>query len=166
MSHPKRILFPGTFDPITLGHLDVIEQAKRCFDEVVIAISAHNITKNLPLFSCEERLTLAKRTLSSLSGVEVITFSGLTIDAAQDCGATAILRGVRNATDFDYESTFAQTNREMAPKITTIFVLPKPEVAHISSTIVREIAKLGGDFNLFVPNLVGNALREKLSKGK
>lgn len=125
MSQPKRILFPGTFDPITLGHIDVIEQAISCFDEIIIAISAHNITKNPPLFSCDERLQLIKSALKHLSGIEVITFSGLTVEAAQQHGAIAILRGVRNATDFDYETIFSQTNRAMLPQVTTFFCYPK-----------------------------------------
>lgn len=161
MTNSKKVFFPGTFDPITLGHIDVIQQMKSLFETVVIGISAVNSTKKPALFSLEERKTLIHSILGNDSNIEFVSFSGLAVDAAHDCGATAIVRGIRNTSDFDYEAILAQTNRGMAPEITTLFVLPKPEFAYISSTIAREIATLGGDLKKLLPEPVILALQKK-----
>lgn len=162
MPSPKKVFFPGTFDPITLGHIDVIEQMKSLFETVIIGISAINSTKKPALFSLEERKTLIQTILGKNSNIEFVSFSGLAVEGARDCGASAIVRGIRNTSDFDYEAILAQTNRGMAPDITTLFVLPKPEFAYISSTIAREIATLGGDLRKLLPELVVLALQKKL----
>ncbi|MFT5477079.1 MAG: pantetheine-phosphate adenylyltransferase [Planctomycetota bacterium] len=155
-------LFPGTFDPVTLGHLDVLERALRLFDRVTLAVAEHHAKDQL--FDLEERQALLREVTSGWKGVEVVTLSGLLVDGCRELGAGAIVRGVRSAADLDYERQMAFTNRAMAPDVETVFLLTAPECQHISSTLVRQIARMGGDVSSFVPPAVQTALARHLSE--
>ncbi|MEN7973747.1 MAG: pantetheine-phosphate adenylyltransferase, partial [Verrucomicrobiota bacterium] len=139
----------GTFDPITMGHLDVIERASRIFPRVVIGV-ATNPGKN-PLFSLEERMELVRKSTAHLSGVEVDCFDGLLVDFAEGKGVRVIVRGLRAFSDFEYEFQMALTNRRLKPSIETTFLMPKQDYSYVSSSNVREVAELGGDTSIFVP---------------
>ena len=151
----------GTFDPITMGHLDVIERASRIFPRVVIAVAA-NPGKN-PLFTPEERIELVKRSTAHLSGIEVKTFSGLLVDFAEENRIQIVVRGLRAFSDFEYEFQMALTNRKLKSEIETIFLMPKQDYSYVSSSNVREVAQLGGDTSLFVPEVVQAALEKRFS---
>jgi pantetheine-phosphate adenylyltransferase len=158
----SRIVYPGTFDPITNGHLDVVERALHMFDEVVLAIAADSTKK--PLFSLEERKNLAEAAMVSLKGkVRVVAFQGLLIDFVQQQGARAILRGLRAISDFEFEFQMALMNRKLSDKIETIFLMPKDSYTYLSSTIIKEVGRLGGDISAFVPPLVEAAMRRKFA---
>jgi len=146
----------GTFDPITMGHLDVIERATRIFPRVVIAV-ASNPGKN-PLFTLEERVELVKQSIAHLPGIEVKTFGGLLVDFAEANNVQVIVRGLRAFSDFEYEFQMALTNRKLKPQIETIFLMPKQDYSYVSSSNVREVAQLGGDTSQFVPEPVQAAL--------
>lgn len=152
-------VYAGTFDPITYGHIDLVERASRMFDKVIIAIAA-NAKKN-PLFTLAERVELAQNVLSKNNNVTVFGFDTLLTDFAQQQGANIFLRGMRAVADFDYEFQLANANRCLAPKIESIFLMPAEKYAYVSSSIVREIAMLGGEVNAFVPDLVRAALIKK-----
>ena len=154
------IVYPGTFDPITYGHLDIIERACCIFDKVLVAV-AENPWKN-PLFTLRERVEMVKETTSSLSRVAVESFSGLLVEFAREKKCKVILRGVREISDFEYEFQMALSNRKIAPEIETIFMMPKENYFFFSSRIIKEIASLGGKLEEFVPPLVAEKLREKL----
>lgn len=154
----RHALFPGTFDPFTLGHLDLVRRALALFGRVTIAI-AHNSEKQ-SFFGAEERVELIRAAVKGLAGVEVTLISGLAVQACQELAADVIVRGVRSGTDFDFEVQMARTNRSLT-RIDTVLLVPSPEHAHISSTLVREIATLGGDPSAFVPDNVAQALRRK-----
>lgn len=156
----RRLIYPGTFDPITLGHLDVITRSLRLFDELVIAVAA-NPTKK-PMFTLEERVQLVQQSTSHLSGVQVIGFTGLLADLAKEYQANGLLRGVRGTTDFDYEFQLAAINRRLNPGLETVFLTPTEEWSALSSTIVREVAVHGGDISGFVSPSVHQALQNKL----
>ena len=149
----------GTFDPLTLGHLDVIERASRIFPRVVIAV-ATNPGKN-PLFSLEERLDLVRQSTAHLEGVEVDSFDGLLVDFAMSKGVQVIVRGLRAFSDFEYEFQMALTNRKLKPEIETIFLMPKQDYSYVSSSNVRAVASLGGDTTQFVPPPVQEALKAR-----
>jgi pantetheine-phosphate adenylyltransferase len=149
-------LVPGTFDPPTLGHLDLVRRAAAHFGRVTIGVASHP-TKT-PMLAVEERLALLAELVADLDGVRVVRVDGLLVDACEALGATAIVRGVRNGTDLDYELSLARTNRALLPRIDTVFLAPAPEVAHVSSTLVRQIAELGGDVRALVPPAVAAAL--------
>ncbi len=151
--------YTGTFDPITLGHTDMIARASAMFDELVVAI-ARSSAKN-PLFNLEQRVDLARRSLTDLPNVTVCGFDGLIIEFARQRQVTVLVRGVRNNTDFDYESQMARMVRHMAPEIDTVILPPTAKFAHISSTLVREIATLGGPLTDLVPEIVEEAARGK-----
>ncbi|MBN2161449.1 MAG: pantetheine-phosphate adenylyltransferase [Pontiellaceae bacterium] len=151
----------GTFDPLTYGHLDVIERALRIFPRVVIAV-ATNPGKN-PLFSLEERLELVRQSTSHLKGVEVDSFDGLLVDFALSKDVRVIVRGLRAFSDFEYEFQMALTNRKLKPEIETIFLMPKQDYSYVSSSNVRTVASLGGDSSQFVPPPVQLALTERFS---
>lgn len=152
-------LCAGTFDPITMGHLDVLERAARIFPRVVIGV-ASNPGKN-PLFTTEERVDLLKKSTAHIRGVEVALFSGLLVDFAESQGVQVIVRGLRAFSDFEYEFQMALTNRKLKPEIETIFLMPKQDYSYVSSSNVREIAQLGGDTSMFVPTSVQNALQKR-----
>ena len=149
----KRIaLFPGSFDPITLGHLDIIERALPLFDEIQIAVGKNSEKKYL--FSLEQRVDWIEKTFSHQPKVTVITYEGLTVDFAQKQGVNFLLRGLRNPADFEFEKAIAQANREMVPQLETVFLLTSARYAYISSSIVRDVYIHGGDFKRFVPESV------------
>ena len=151
----------GTFDPITMGHLDVIERAARIFPRVVIAV-ATNPGKN-PLFNLEERLELVRLSTAHLEGIEIDAFSGLLVEFAQSKKIKVIVRGLRAFSDFEYEFQMALTNRKLKPKIETLFLMPKQDYSYVSSSNVREVAQLGGDTSLFVPPPVQRALEARFN---
>jgi pantetheine-phosphate adenylyltransferase len=156
----RRIVYPGTFDPITNGHLDVVERALQLFDEVVLAIAADSTKK--PLFGLEQRQKMAEESLGKLSArVRVTAFHGLLVDYVHSQDARAILRGLRAVSDFEFEFQMALMNRKLADSIETIFLMPRDTYTYLSSTIIKEIARLGGDTSVFVPAPVQFALHEK-----
>ena len=150
-------VYSGTFDPITLGHEDVARRAAGLFDTVIIAVAVAHHKKTL--FSLETRIELTKAALKNIANVVVLPFDGLIMDFCKAQGATAVVRGVRNVTDFDYEAQMAAMNRKLLPTVETIFMLPSADVQPISSTLVREISKLGGDVSQMVSNPVAVALK-------
>ena len=145
-------LFPGSFDPITLGHVDIIERAVPLFDEIKIAVGT-NSAKNY-LFSLEQRVQWIEQTFTHEPKISVITYEGLTVDFAREQGVQFLLRGLRNPADFEFEKAIAQANREMVPDLETVFLLTSARYAYISSSIVREVYNHGGDFQKFVPATV------------
>ena len=157
----RRAIYPGSFDPVTNGHLDVIERARKLFDEVVVAV-AHNDEKQ-PLFSLEHRLDLLRETVGKISNVRIAEFEGLLVEFARKEEAGAVIRGLRAISDFEFEFQMALMNRKLDPAVETIFLMPKEEYTYLSSRIVKEIARLGGDVSGFVPACVAKALRGKFS---
>lgn len=157
-------VYPGTFDPITSGHYDLIERAARFYDRLVIAV-ADNRNKN-SLFSLEERVALAKEVTVNLPNVEVVGFSVLLVEFVKQIEGNVLLRGLRAVSDFEYEFQLASMNRKLAPEIETMFMTPSEQYAFISSSLVREISALGGDVSEFVHPMVGQALREKQAIAK
>jgi pantetheine-phosphate adenylyltransferase len=158
----RRAIYPGSFDPITYGHMDVAERALALFDEVVIAV-ARNAEKK-PLFTIEERVELiqeATKKLIKRGRLKVTTFDGLLVDFAQKQKAHAVVRGLRAVSDFEYELQLALTNRKLAPKVETIFLMPRENHLYLSSNMIKEIAKLKGRVKCFVPANVKAALEEK-----
>jgi len=149
----------GTFDPITLGHLDVIQRASRIFPRIVIAV-ATNPGKN-PLFSLEERMEMVRQSTAHIKGIEIDDFDGLLVDFAQSKGIRVIVRGLRAFSDFEYEFQMALTNRKLKPEIETIFLMPKQDYSYVSSSNVRTVASLGGDTTQFVPPPVQDALKAR-----
>ena len=153
----KRIaVYPGTFDPITLGHLDVVQRAAGLFDRLIIAVAAAHHKKTL--FSLEHRVSMAQTATKNLANVTIQPFSGLIIDFCTTYNVHAVVRGIRNMTDFDYETQMAAMNRKLAPHVETVFLLPDAPLACVSSTLVREISKLGGDISQMVSPAVMAAL--------
>ncbi len=155
------VIYPGTFDPITNGHVDLTERASRLFDRVVVAI-AHS-EKKTPLFDLQQRVTLCEAALAHLDNVEVMGFSNLLTDFAQSQGARCVLRGLRAVADFEYEFQLANMNRAMYPEFESIFLTPSEHLSFISSSLVREIAALDGDITPFVPPPVAAALKERFA---
>ena len=153
-------VYPGTFDPITLGHQDIIRRAAGLFGTVIVAVSSAHHKKTM--FSLDERLDTVREVLKSYPNVQVESFTGLVRDFAVDHGARAMLRGVRSVTDFDYETQLAGMNRALAPDVETVFLTPDARYQYISSTLVREIATLKGDVAQFVAPIVHAQLKEKL----
>lgn len=152
-------IYPGTFDPITYGHTDIIARAASIFDQVIVAV--HSSEKKMPLFSVDERVALVGRVVEELDNVQVYAFDGLLIKFAEQQKANVILRGLRNVSDLDYELQNASMNHRMNSEIETFFLPPRGIYAHISSTLVREVAKHGGDLSHFVPPAVIKALSER-----
>ena len=145
----KIAIYPGTFDPITNGHIDILERALNLFDKVIITI-ARNTTKN-PLFTEEERIMLLRQVTKHYKNVEVDSFNGLLVDYVQNRNAVAVVRGLRAMTDFEYELQMALMNRKLNEKMETVFLMPNEKYTYLSSNVVREIARLGGDVSKFVP---------------
>jgi pantetheine-phosphate adenylyltransferase len=157
-------IYPGTFDPITNGHLDILERALKLFDKVIITI-ARNSAKN-PLFSEEERLEMIRKSVRTLKGVEVDSFDGLLVEYAQAKKATAVVRGLRAISDFEYELQMALMNRKLNEGLVTVFLMPNEKYTYLNSSIVREIARHKGDVRDFVPRHVLGRLTEKMQQEK
>lgn len=161
----KIALYPATFDPITNGHLDVITRALSLFDKLVIAIALNPAKK--PLFNYDERLEIVKLVIKNTEGmerVEVVGFKGLTVELAHEVGATAIIRGLRAVSDFEYELQIALTNRKLALDIESVFLMPSVEYIYLNSTMVKEVAKHGGNIKNFVPDIVMKKLLKKFAE--
>ena len=158
----SKVIYPGTFDPITKGHMDLVERAARIFDEVVIAVAASPSKK--PLFDLKERVRLAEESIAHLDNVKVTGFSSLLAKFLEEQQATVILRGLRAVSDFEYEFQMANMNRVLAPSVDSLFLTPAEQYSYISSTLVREIASLGGDVTNFVDPCVGEALAGKFGQ--
>lgn len=156
------VIYPGTFDPITNGHTDLVERAGKLFDEVVIAVAVS--AKKNPLFSLEERIDLAERATSHLSNVRVIGFNTLLANFVKEQNATVLLRGLRAVSDFEYEFQLADMNRHLAPEVESVFLTPSNHLSYISSSLIREIASLDGDIAEFVDPVVQDALKKKFQK--
>lgn len=157
----RRALYPGSFDPLTNGHLDILRQSLALFDEVVVAIGIH--PGKAGLFTFEERVALIERCAQGQGAIRVAAFDGLVIEAARREGAVALVRGLRDGTDLDYEMQMAGMNGAMAPDITTLFLPAGPAARPITATLVRQIAKMGGDVSSFVPEPVSAALKRKFA---
>jgi pantetheine-phosphate adenylyltransferase len=163
--HPVRlptvrsVVYPGTFDPVTNGHCDLILRAARLFDRVVVAVAAD--TAKTPAFTTEERVHLVRQVVQDRPNVEVVSFAGLLVHFTRQLGVSVIMRGLRAVSDFEFEFQLAGMNRRMAPDIETLFLTPDERFAYISSSLVREIARLGGDVTPFVAPVVQAALRER-----
>jgi pantetheine-phosphate adenylyltransferase len=157
-----RALYPGSFDPLTLGHLDLIERACRLFDAVIVAV-LQNPTK-VPTFSLEQRLSQIRQATAHLSGVEVGSFDGLTVDFARDRGAAVILRGLRALSDFEFELQIAHTNTTLAPSVETLFLATAVQHSFLSSSVVKEVARFGGDVRHMVPTGVADDLIRLLNR--
>ena len=158
----RRAIYPGSFDPVTNGHLDVIGRARKLFDEIVVAV-AHNDEKQ-PLFSLEERLALLRDALDKIDHVRVAQFDGLLVDFAVAQKANAVIRGLRAVSDFEFEFQMALMNRKLEDSVETIFLMPKEEYTYLSSRLVKEIARLGGNVSGFVPRPVAEALAKKFKR--
>ena len=156
----RTVIYPGSFDPLTNGHLDVIERAAKLFDRVVVAVAASD--SKHPLFALEERLSLVKQAVADLANVEADAFDGLLIHYVEQRGAQAVVRGLRAVSDFEFEFQLALMNRKLNERIETIFMMPKDTYTFLSSRIVKEIACLGGDVSAFVPAHVQVSLLTKL----
>jgi pantetheine-phosphate adenylyltransferase len=158
----QKAIYAGTFDPMTMGHLDVVERAARIFPELIVAVTA--VTGKSTLFSKEERVELVSKALAGLSNVTVTLFDGLLVEYARSQGAGVLIRGLRAFSDFEYEFQMALTNRRLAPDIETLFLMPKQDYSFLSSTNVKQVASLGGNVTEFVPHAVAEALAGKLKK--
>ena len=159
-------LYCGSFDPVTYGHVDIVRRAAHLVDRLVIAIGTHH--DKHPLFSAAERVKLTSQVLNPVAEeaglkLEVTTYHNLTVDAAKDAGATIVIRGLRDAGDFDYEMQMAGMNQALAPEIETVFLASSPNSRHIAASLVRQIAAMGGDVSSFVPPVVAAALKKKFS---
>ncbi len=157
----KIAIYPGTFDPITLGHIDVIERACSIFDEVIVTLALNQFKK--PLFTVEERIEMIKDAVKKFKNVYVDYFDGLLVDYAVKKQAIAIIRGLRAVTDFEYEFQMALMNRKLATSITTVFLMPNEKYTYLNSTIVKDVAKFSGNVDTFVTKFVAQKLNEKFS---
>lgn len=160
----KTVLYPGSFDPFTNGHLDLVERAGLLFDRVIVAVAV-NAAKS-PVFTMDERCELIRQSCKDLDHVEVVSIDGLLVDSLEYYGADAILRGLRAFSDFEYELQMALMNRNLKHQCETIFMMPTLKNSFVSSTLVKEVARLGGDFEGYVPVAVADALKEKLGGKK
>jgi len=155
-------MYPGTFDPITYGHIDIIKRAKELFDEVVVTVAIN--PGKAPLFTIDERLSLLKESLKEYKNIIIDSFDGLVVDHAHEVGAVGIIRGLRALSDFEYEFQMALMNRKLASDVTTIFLMPHEKYTYLNSSIVKNLASLKSDVSDFVPNVVQEALKKKFSK--
>jgi pantetheine-phosphate adenylyltransferase len=164
---PRIALYPGSFDPVTNGHLDVVRHAVHLCDRLIVAIGVHSAKK--PLFSTEERFAMVREVFAPLAAkagcaFDATTYDNLTVTAAQEAGATLMIRGLRDGTDLDYEMQLAGMNETMAPNVHTVFIPASPGVRPITATLVRQIAGMGGDYSAFVPPSVAASLKVKFKK--
>lgn len=155
----KRAIYAGTFDPMTLGHLDVVERAAHIFPELIVAVAA--VTGKNTQFTQQERVELVQASVADIPGVTVQPFVGLLVDYAHEQDAGVIIRGLRAFSDFEYEFQMALTNRRLAPDLETLFLMPKQDYSFLSSTNIKQVASLGGDVSEFVPSVVNDALKNK-----
>ena len=153
-------IYPGSFDPVTFGHIDLIKRASKIFDHVIVAL-AKNVQKH-PLFDLEERLAMLKTATKGIKGVTVVTFEGLVTEYARRNKVKVIVRGLRMVSDFEYEFQMALTNRRLAEDVETVFLMPSERFSFLSSTLLKEAASLGADLSSFVPKFVEKALKERL----
>lgn len=158
----QKVIYPGTFDPVTNGHIDVIRRAVKLFGEVTVAV-AHNPQKN-PLFSVEERVKFLKDSVKDIDGVTVVSFKGLVVDFARRNNARIVIRGLRMVSDFEYEFQMALTNRKLDDSVETIFLMPSESFSYVSSKLLKEAAGLGADVSYFLPACVEKALKKKIKK--
>lgn len=158
----KTVIYPGTFDPITNGHTDLVERACRLFDKVIVAVAASS--RKGPLFTLDERVALANQALCHLNNIEVCGFDILLVNFAKQKKACGILRGLRAVSDFEYEFQLANMNRAIEPEVESLFLTPSDHLSYISSSLVKEISSLGGDVSKFVPTVVVQALNKKYRK--
>ena len=156
----QRAVYPGTFDPMTMGHVDLVRRASKLFDSVIIAIASSDSKK--PMFSLEERIEIGNKIFADDPKVEVVGFSGLLVNFAKDNDANILIRGLRVVADFEYEFQLANMNRAMSPDIESVFLTPKEEYSYISSSLVKEIATMGGDVTRFVDAVTLEALNQKI----
>jgi pantetheine-phosphate adenylyltransferase len=160
----RTAIYPGSFDPITNGHIDVLDRAASLFDKVILAVSDNNRKKSL--FTLQERVTMARLAVGQKQNIEIKSFQGLLVHFAKNENACAVIRGLRAVGDFEFEFQLALMNRQLAPGFETVFLFPKPSLMAISSTLVKEIASYGGDVSAFVHPAVQQALTEKFSKSE
>lgn len=156
-----RAIYPGSFDPVTFGHLDIIERSANLVDELIVGVLNNNAKS--PLFSAEERVKMLNEAVEGIVNVKVIPFEGLLVEFAKKMGARMIVRGLRAITDFEYELQMAQTNHKMDGKLETIFLTTSLEYSYLSSTTVKEVAAFGGDITQFVPNCVAKRMADRLA---
>jgi pantetheine-phosphate adenylyltransferase len=158
----RKVIYPGTFDPVTFGHIDLIKRAIELFDAVVVTVAIN--PGKAPLFSTEERVNMLKESLKEFKNVSIDSFDGLVVDHAKIVGASAILRGLRAVSDFEYEFQMALMNRKLANNIATVFLMPHEKFTYLNSTIIRNLAGLNSNVNDFVPPIVAKALKKKFKK--
>ena len=159
-----RAVYPGTFDPVTYAHIDLIKRARTIFDEVIVAV-AHNPGKD-PLFSMEERMELLRRATRPIRGIVIDHFDSLVVDYVRRKGARVMIRGLRMLSDFEYEFQMALTNRKLCGEVETIFMMPSESYAYLSARLMKEAGAFGADLSAFVPPFVAEALRQKLAVGR
>ena len=155
-------VYPGSFDPVTYGHLDIIRRSVKLFDRVIVGVLQNNAKS--PLFSVEERGNILEKVTEEIPNVEIRPFCGLSVEFVRECRADVIVRGLRAITDFEYELQMAQTNRVLAPDVDTVFLTTSLEYAYLSSTTVKEVASFGGDISKFLPPYVAEKVKERLGK--
>ena len=160
----RKVLIPGTFDPITCGHMEVIERSSRLFDQVVVGVALSQGKNGGTLFTLDERVDLARQATAHLTNVEVVPFEGLLVDFAAQIGAAAVVKGLRATTDFEYEFQMAALNYKLAPNLETLFVTASPHFTYISSSVVKELASMGGSVEDMVPACVSQALADKFGR--
>ena len=158
----RTAIYPGSFDPFTNGHLDIAQRAAKLFDTVIVAIAANEEKK--PLFTLKERLQFVQEAIGHLPNVRVDSFNGLLVNYVEQCGGSAVIRGLRAISDFEFEFQLALMNRKLNERVETIFMMPKETYTFLSSRIIKEIARLGGDVKAFVPAHVEAALKKKLAR--
>ena len=157
-----RAVYPGSFDPVTYGHLDIIRRSRSLADELIVGVL--NNKAKTPLFSVEERVKMLKEMTKNMPGIKIVPFEGLLIDFAKEMSAGIVVRGLRAVTDFEYELQMAQTNNKLSPELETVFLTTSLKYSYLSSTIVKEVAAFGGDISQFVPETIERRIQEKIMK--